>query len=125
MVLKKLFLAIAISFSVAFVYAQSNTTLQEYTGIYRFPDGSVVTSVDITIQDGTLIANSTMGTAGLTRISRDTFSIPTYKGMAYFSRNAEGKIVKVRVQVQDLILDGDKQAGQMAWIRKQLLLARR
>jgi hypothetical protein len=108
------------------VQAQSDTTLKEYTGIYVFPAGSATPSMDITLQGAELLASATIGSASLKKISRDTFSIPSYNGMVYFSRNEAGKIKGIRVEVESLILIGNKEELMpVALFRRQRVLVSR
>ncbi|HEX2535048.1 MAG TPA: DUF3471 domain-containing protein [Chitinophagaceae bacterium] len=118
--MKKFFSLLLLLNAVLFASAQSDTALSVYTGTYTFPEGSATPSVEITLRDGALFANSSIGTATMTKVSRDTFSLPEHNGMAYFSRNAEGKVVRIKVEVGDLLLIGDKQSTTVAWIRRRL-----
>ncbi|HEX2608679.1 MAG TPA: DUF3471 domain-containing protein [Flavisolibacter sp.] len=95
-----------------------DSTLTQYTGTYKFAEGSPTPSVDITIQDGALFANASIGAARMERVGKDTFSIPEHGGMAYFFRNSDGKVKSIRVEVGDMILEGEKQAAQpIAFLR--------
>jgi hypothetical protein len=86
-----------------------DSTLQEYTGKYKFPDGSVVTEVTVVIENGVLIAQTAIGNSELKKTeSKDVFDIVAYAGVATYKRNTEGKISAVRVQVQDVDLEGTK-----------------
>ena len=107
--MKKLFLLTSCFCSILFVSAQQDSTLKEYVGIYKFPDGSPVPNVEITIQDGNLFGNSANGSATLTKVSRDTFSIPSFNGMAYFKRNANGKISGIKIELTDVTMEGEKE----------------
>lgn len=106
-------------FLFALAGAQTDTSLHEYKGIYKFPEGSATPSVEITIQNGALYANSSIGSATLTRMAKDTFSIPEHNGMAYFSRNGEGRVKGIRVEVGDLLLEGDKDPAASAWLQRR------
>ena len=99
------------------VHAQEDTTLKEYVGVYKFPDGSAVPSIEITIQNGALFGSSTGGSAALTKVSKDTFSIPSYNGMAYFKRTPEAKIKGIKIELPDVLLEGDKEGAQ-AWMQR-------
>ena len=110
----KLSLILLLCLAYNMLQAQSDTALKEYTGQYKFPDGSAAPSVEISIVDGALFASATIGSAAMVRQARDTFSIPSYNGMAYFFRDGAGKVNRIRVEVSDLILEGDKQGGQSA-----------
>lgn len=92
-------------------------SLQEYTGIYKFPPGSEIVSLEITIVNGGLFGNTNMGSGSLVRVNKDTFSIPEHNGTAYFSRNAEKKVVRIHLEVGELILDGDKENSTLAIYR--------
>ena len=100
------------------VHAQEDSTLKEYVGIYKFPDGSAVPSIEITIQNGSLFGSSSGGSAALTKVSKDTFSIPSYNGMAYFKRTPEAKIKGIKIELPDVVLEGDKETGS-AWLQRK------
>jgi len=118
--MRKTFLClIAILFCFA-ATAQTDTTLKEYTGSYKFPEGSAAPSVEISIQGNELYANASIGSASLTRISKDTFSIPAYGGMTYFTRDEAGKVKGIRVEVGDLVLVGTKETSMpMAFLYRR------
>jgi hypothetical protein len=115
--MKKLSCFIILVCALVSVHAQEDTTLKQYTGTYKFPDGSIVPSVEITLNNGLLTANSQMGPAGLEKISKDTFSLPAYNGMIYFTRDANNKVNGLRVEAQDVILEGKKEGMGLAWLR--------
>lgn len=102
------------------LYAQTkDSALIEYKGVYRFPDGSVVTSVEITVDNGSLVASSTMGSATLEKITKDTFNLTVYNGTVYFTRNTDGKVDGIKILVQDIVLEGKKEGGNIAFIRRR------
>ena len=109
--MKKLAILTACFCTFQFVNAQQDTTLKEYVGTYKFPDGSPVPSVEITIQDGNLFGNSANGSATLVKMSKDTFSIPSFSGMAYFKRNADGKVNGIKIELTDVTMEGEKESG--------------
>lgn len=113
--------------TVLFIGARAQSdSLTEYTGTYRFPDGSPTPEVEISVQDGSLYASSTIGSAAMVRKSKDTFNIPTYyNALVYFVRNNDGKVNRIHVEAEDTVLDGDKQAPPFARIQqRQLYLAK-
>ena len=81
-------------------------SLKEYTGKYKFPDGTPFPEVKITLENGSLMANSVAGTAELKRREGDTFEILSYGGLAIFKRDDAKKVNKVQVQVSDLDVEG-------------------
>lgn len=110
-----------------------DTTLNEYVGTYKFPEGSVVTSVDIKIENGALMASSSAGSSALEKISKDTFNLVTYSGTVVFTRNGDKQVNGIKIEVQDTILEGKKEGTggiaakglkELLWERKDLFLAR-
>jgi hypothetical protein len=103
----------------------AQSPLDEYRGTYKFPSGSVTPAVEISVQNGSLHAASSMGAAFLTQVAKDTFSIPDYNGMIYFFRNTEGAIRSLRVELGDLVLEGEKQLQEaLARLRRKEGLGR-
>jgi len=123
---KLFFLCLSFLFYNA-ISAQADTSLNEYKGTYTFPPGSATESVEISIVDGTLFANSSLGSAAFSKMSKDTFSIPSYGGMAYFFRNKDGKVDRIRVEVQNIILEGPKEVNlpvALRYRRERFLISR-
>lgn len=83
-------------------------SLKEYTGKYKFPEGSAVPEVIVTIENGVLYATSAAGNSELKKIEKDVFEIVSFSGKAFFKRNEEAKLNGVRIEVEDLILEGKK-----------------
>jgi hypothetical protein len=108
--MKKLLLLAVTVFVFSCIDAQNTPadSLKEYTGKYKFPDGTPFTEVTITLQNGILTATSEAGGSDLKRREGDTFDIVAYGGTAIFKRNEEKKIKKLQVQVDDLDVEGDK-----------------
>ena len=116
--MRKFSIIMILLFAFGMAHAQADS-LKEYTGIYKFPPGSQTDSVNITIQDGALYGSSSIGSATFTHVNKDTFSIPEHDGMVYFSRNAEKKVVKIHIEVGEMILDGEKDSGSLALYRRK------
>jgi hypothetical protein len=116
--MRKFLVLLSLLFCSYFAFAQ-DTTLNEYKGTYKLKEGSPTPSVEISIQNGVLYASSTIGSASLSKVSKDTFSIPDHNGVAYFYRNAEGKVNSIRIEVADMILEGDKEAASVAITRRK------
>ncbi|OIR08381.1 hypothetical protein GALL_95490 [mine drainage metagenome] len=114
--MKKMFFSfLMISFFVA-ANAQ-NTTLQQFTGKYKFPDGSVVTEIEVTLDSsGVLTSNSTAGTSVLEKISADTFSVVSFQGTAVFKRDANHKVTGVVVDAMGYHLEGTKDNASTSFL---------
>ena len=57
-------------------------TLQQYTGKYKFPEGSAVTEVVVTLENGVLTGSSASGSSELKKMQGDTFEVVAYSGTA-------------------------------------------
>ena len=110
---KIIFLAVTMA-AFAFVNAQTPSpvdSLKEYTGKYKFPEGNPVTEITVVVENGVLTATSAIGSSELKRSQGDVFELVAYSGIATFKRNGDGKLVKLRIQVNELDMEGDKTDG--------------
>lgn len=104
--MKKYFILAGLLISSIFSMAQTDS-LQSYTGKYKFPDGSPVTEIGVVLENGLLTATSVMGNSELRKTdTKDVFEIVAYSGTATFKRADDGKIKMMRVQVQDIDMEG-------------------
>ena len=108
--MKKIILFVIVILAFNSINARNSPadSLKEYTGKYKFPEGSPFPIVTIVLENGTLTATSVAGTSELKRREGDTFDIVAYSGIVIFKRNEEKKIVKAQVQVNDLDVEGEK-----------------
>lgn len=121
--MKKLLLFLLAVSGITAIHAQQSPaadSLQEYTGKYKFPEGSVVTEVTVSIENGGLFAVSVMGSSELKRIEKDLFEVVAYAGRAIFKRNEESKLTGVRIEVEDLILEGTKEISAVQFLHSRL-----
>lgn len=106
--MKKLFIVLLLTFSATVIFSQTDS-LEQYTGKYKFPDGSPVTEIGVVLESGVLTATSAMGNSELKKTdTKDVFEVVAYSGTATFKRNAEGKITSLLIQVQDVNMEGTK-----------------
>jgi hypothetical protein len=105
--MKKISLLLILMIRFLAVNAQTDS-LQQYTGKYKFPDGSPVTEITVSLDSTVLTANSAMGSSELKRTEGDIFEIVAYGGVATFKRNAENKISGVQILVGDINMEGTK-----------------
>jgi hypothetical protein len=107
--MKKITLLFALVMSVAIASnAQDTAAQKQYVGKYKFPDGSVVPEVEVVIENGLLMMNSSAGTSSLELLKPDSFSIVNFNGVAVFKRNADKKVIGVHIDAGGYILDGTK-----------------
>jgi hypothetical protein len=110
--MKKFLLAACLWTGAAAVNAQtpSEPPLEDYTGKYVFPEGSVVPEVDVTITDGALFMTSVAGSSVCTRLSVDSFQIVEFSGIAFFKRGDDKKVNAVHIEAMGYVLDGQKKS---------------
>lgn len=96
---------------------QVDTAYSQYYGKYTFPDGSPVSEVEITLEDTLLTVTSSMGSAFLTKIDTDSFSMSKYDGTLVFKRDDSKKVHHLLIYVQGMVLEGTREK-QVAYIRK-------
>ncbi len=108
--MKKTLLTILAAAGFLLLHAQEPKTdsLQEYTGKYKFPAGGPVAEITVVIDNGVLYANSDIGNSELKKTEGDIFYVVAYDGTATFKRSVEGKINGVKIEVDDLIMEGTK-----------------
>ena len=102
------FIALGSCFILLAQQHPSTDSLKEYTGIYKFPEGSDVTEIKIGVENDTLWAYSVKGNSELKRIEKDLFEVVQYTGTATFKRDENGKITILHIEVGRLIMDGKK-----------------
>lgn len=107
--MKQFFFACMIVMTSLVSQAQTDS-LADYTGKYKFPDGSPVSEIGVVIENGILTATSVMGNTELRKTdNKDVFEIVAYGGTATFKRGEDGKVKMMRVQVQDVDMEGTRQ----------------
>lgn len=105
--MKKIIFSLFILIGFVSVNAQTDS-LHQYTGKFVFPDGSPVTEVSMIIENGVLIGSSAMGSSEFKKIQGDEFEIVAYGGLATFKRDKDGNVISLRIQVQDIDMEGQK-----------------
>jgi hypothetical protein len=115
--MNKVLFLIAFSIALAIPGISQDSTYEAYVGKYNFPEGSAVPYVDVKLTNGVLTSESPAGSATLQRVEGDVFSIVEYNGVAEFKRNAEGKIIGVKVSVMDLVMEGSKESAKFKYLK--------
>jgi len=106
--------------SLAAVVHAQDTTMKQYVGKYIFPEGSFVPSAEVTLKDTVLNINSAQGASDLMKRSRDTFSLLSYDGTAYFRRDSTtGQVIGIKVDVEDISIEGKKEVDPTAAVPTQ------
>ena len=94
--MKKIFLSMVAVFGFLILQAQADS-LQQYTGKFKFPDGSPVAEITMTVESGILMAASAMGSTEFKPTGTvDVFEVVAYGGTATFKKK-EGKVIGVQI----------------------------
>ena len=102
--------------------AQAQTdSLQQYTGTFNFPEGSIVTYVTIAVDGGKLVFSSDKGNGSLEKVATDSFAVPEYQGTCKFVRNADKAIVGIVIDVMGYHVEGTKDKTVALLDRKYFL----
>jgi hypothetical protein len=112
----KLIFTTLFAFVIICTVAQAQSkSFNDYVGVYKFPDGSVITQVEVVMQDSvTLIMKSSQGDSPLAWDKNDDFSITGFNGTATFKRNDSTKVVGVHIEAMGYVLDGTKEVANTA-----------
>jgi len=105
--MQKFIFSLFLLFSGIFINAQ-DTTLQEFTSKYVFPEGSVVPDVEVILESGALTMTSSAGSSSLIKLGVDSFQIVEFSGTAVFKRGEDKKVNGVHIDAMGYILDGNK-----------------
>jgi hypothetical protein len=112
--MKRILLPLVITLiSCTLLHAQDTASAQ-YVGKYIFPGGSVVPSVEVTFDNGSLSMGSTAGTSPLENLGADSFNILNFSGYAVFKRDGNSKVVAVHIEASGYVLDGPKDSTAKA-----------
>ena len=102
--------------------AQQDTTLAQYVGKYKFPDGSVVADVAVTIDNGALVMGSSAGNSALEKESEDLYAIVAFQGKALFKRDGNKKIIGISISAMGYQLEGTKESNTYSFHDKLIFL---
>lgn len=115
--MNKIITIIAFAFAFSLNALGQDAPLDNYIGKYNFPEGSPVPQVELKLVEGVLMGESQMGPVTFKRMEGDMFSIVEHNGVAEFRRNADGKVVAVKVTVDTLVMEGTKEGAALRSIR--------
>lgn len=96
-----------------FLFAQtsSSDSLQQYVGTYKMKDGSPFEAYKITMSEGSILGEADAYGANklIKQASVDKFqSTSSYGAIITFIRNAEKKIIGLKMDIQGTVLLADK-----------------
>ena len=89
----------------------TDSTLQQYVGKYKFPDGSIIPEFIVSLEGGSLTISSSAGNSPLEKKEEDLFIIVMLQGTVKFNRDANKKVIGVTVNAGGYLLEGTKSDG--------------
>lgn len=106
--MKKILFAMTFTFVCLAVNAQTDTTLQEFAGKYKFADGNPIAEMTLIVDNGILMGSSSQGNSEFKpTTTADVFEIVAFSGTATFRRK-DGKVLGIFIQVQGISMEGTK-----------------
>ena len=94
----------------------SDSTLKQYTGTYKFPEGSVVAEISVIIDGGGLVMTAPVGSSPLEKREEDLFFIVQFQGTAKFNRDASRKVTGVTINAMGYVLEGTRTESGLVWV---------
>lgn len=109
--MKKIFLLYLLCVGIGLIanaQEPADSTVQQYLGKYKFPDGSVILEANVTIDNGVFTMTSSHGTSPLVKKADDLYTIVNFQGTAKFNRDANKKITGVSILAMGYELEGTR-----------------
>jgi hypothetical protein len=129
--MKKMLLFFCVSFCFfSLTNAQTpapDSTLSQFVGKYRFPDGSVISEVNVALENGAFSMSSSAGVSPLEKQGEDLYAITQFQGTAKFNRDGNKKIIGVTINAMGYLLEGTKVEGTASlagWKNKSIITVR-
>ena len=118
--MKKFILVLSMLFFSTAAFSQEvpvpDSSLQQYTGKYKFPEGSVVAEISVMIDGGGLVMTAPVGSSPLEKREEDVFFIVQFQGTAKFNRDASRKVNGVTINAMGYVLEGSRTEGGLVWV---------
>jgi hypothetical protein len=93
----------------AFVTIQAqDSTLTQFTGKFKFAEGSPVQEVVISADNGALVAVSAMGSFVLQKTGEDQYFIAEFQAPVLYKRNNDKKVVGLTINANGMVLEAVK-----------------
>ena len=106
--MKKILLFSTLLLSVFITIQAQDTTLTQFTGKFKFAEGSPVQEVVINADNGTLVATSAMGSFVLQKTGEDQFLIADFQAPVVYKRDSNRKVIGLTISVSGMVLEAVK-----------------
>jgi hypothetical protein len=106
--MKKILLLSTLLLGVFISIQAQDTTLTQFTGKFKFAEGSPVQEVVISADNGTLVAATAMGSFVLQKTGEDQYYIADYQAPVIFKRDSNKKVIGLSISVSGMVLEAVK-----------------
>ena len=106
--MKKILLFSTLLLGVFITIQAQDTTLAQFTGKFKFAEGSPVQEVVINAENGTLVAASAMGSFVLQKTGEDQFLIADFQAPVVYKRDSNRKVIGLSISVSGMVLEAVK-----------------
>ncbi len=106
--MKKIFLLSTLLLGVFITIQAQDSTLTQFTGKFKFAEGSPVQEVVITADNGALVAASAMGSFVLQKTGEDQFFIAEFQAPVVYKRDSNKKVVGLAINANGMVLEAVK-----------------
>jgi hypothetical protein len=106
--MKKILLLSTLLLGVFISIQAQDTTLTQFTGKFKFAEGSPVQEVVITADNGALVAVSAMGSFVLQKTGEDQFFIAEFQAPVVYKRDSNKKVVGLAINANGMVLEAVK-----------------
>ena len=106
--MKKMLLLSTLLLGVFISIQAQDTTLTQFTGKFKFAEGSPVQEVVINADNGALVAVSAMGTFVLQKTGEDQFFIAEFQAPVVYKRDSNKKVVGLAINANGMVLEAVK-----------------
>jgi len=106
--MKKILLLSTLLLGVFISIQAQDSTLTQFTGKFKFAEGSPVQEVVISADNGALVAASAMGSFVLQKTGEDQFFIAEFQAPVVFKRDSNKKVVGLTINANGMVLEAVK-----------------
>jgi hypothetical protein len=106
--MKKILLLSTLLLGVFISIQAQDSTLTQFTGKFKFAEGSPVQEVVISADNGALVAGSARGSFVLQKTGEDQFFIAEFQAPVVYKRDSNKKVVGLTINVSGMVLEAVK-----------------
>ncbi len=110
------FMLVGFATTISAQTAPSDSTVSQLLGKYKFAEGSPVAEVNVVLENGVLLMNSSAGSSTLEKTAEDVYVITQFQGTAKFTRDENKKVIGVTILAMGYELVGKKEPSSSYYL---------